>query len=37
MPKAVGSDSFWTGMVDWLNGASSQEALDAIEESWPTS
>ena len=37
MPKAVGSDSFWTGMVDWLSGASSQETLDAIEESWPTS
>lgn len=37
MPKAVGSDSFWTGMVDWINGASSQETLDAIEESWPTS
>ncbi len=37
MPKEVGSDSFWTGMVDWLSGASSQETLDAIEESWPTS
>ncbi len=37
MPKEVGSDSFWTGMVDWISGASSQEVLDAIEESWPTS
>ncbi len=37
MPKEVGSDSFWTGMVDWLGGQSSQETLDAIEESWPTS
>ncbi len=37
MPKSVGSGSFWTGMVDWLDGASSEEALGAIEDSWPTS
>jgi alpha-glucoside transport system substrate-binding protein len=37
MPPAVGSGTFWTGMVDWVNGASSEEALTAIEESWPTS
>ena len=37
MPKSVGSGTFWTGMVDWLEGASSQEALTEIEESWPTS
>ena len=37
MPKAVGSGSFWTGMVDWIGGQSSQETLDAIEASWPSS
>ncbi len=37
MPKAVGSGSFWTGMVDWVGGKSSKDTLDAIEASWPTS
>ncbi|MBD8870383.1 ABC transporter substrate-binding protein [Nocardioides donggukensis] len=37
MPKAVGSDSFWVGMVDWMGGQSSQETLDQIEETWPAS
>ena len=37
MPAAVGTGSFWTGMVDWLTGASTEEVADAIEESWPAS
>jgi alpha-glucoside transport system substrate-binding protein len=37
MPGAVGSGTFWTGMVDWLTGASTEEVADAIEESWPAS
>ncbi len=37
MPKQVGSGTFWTGMVDWLEGDSSEDALKAIEDSWPTS
>ena len=37
MPGAVGTGSFWTGMVDWLTGASTQEVADAIEDSWPAS
>jgi alpha-glucoside transport system substrate-binding protein len=37
MPKEVGSGTFWTGMVDWMQGASSQEAASAIESSWPQS
>lgn len=37
MPKAVGSGSFWTGMVQWISGKSSQEVCDDIENSWPTS
>jgi len=36
MPPAVGQGTFWTGMVDWTKGASSQEVADAIEESWPS-
>jgi alpha-glucoside transport system substrate-binding protein len=38
MPKEVGSGTFWTGMVNWLDGSkSSQEATTAIENSWPKS
>lgn len=36
MPKEVGSDSFWKGMVDFQNGASAEDVTTAIEESWPT-
>lgn len=38
MPKEVGSDSFWKGMVDFQSGdKTAQEAADAIEASWPQS
>ena len=38
MPKQVGSGTFWTGMVKWLDGSqSSKQATTTIEESWPTS
>ena len=35
MPKEVGSGTFWTGMVEWLQGESSADTTKAIEESWP--
>ncbi len=35
MPPAVGQGSFWTGMVDYTRGTSSQAVADAIENSWP--
>lgn len=36
MPKEVGSGSFWTGMIDWVNGSKdSKQVADAIETSWP--
>jgi alpha-glucoside transport system substrate-binding protein len=35
MPKEVGSGSFWTGMVDWIQGASSESTTSDIEKSWP--
>lgn len=35
MPGAVGSDSFWKGIVAWIGGQSTQETVDAIEASWP--
>jgi len=35
MPAAVGSSSFFTGMVDWVGGGSTQATVDAIESSWP--
>ncbi|MET4639747.1 ABC transporter substrate-binding protein [Mycetocola sp. 2940] len=37
MPAAVGSDSFWKGIVAWVSGDSTQETVDAIESSWPAS
>lgn len=37
MPADVGSGSFWTEMVKWENGQSTQDTLDAIEASWPDS
>lgn len=35
MPAEVGVGSFWTGIVDWVGGKSTDEVLAAIEESWP--
>lgn len=35
MPGAVGSDSFWKGMVAWIGGQDTQTTVDAIEASWP--
>jgi alpha-glucoside transport system substrate-binding protein len=39
MPAAVGSGSFWTGMVEYMEAGpdSLQGVLDEIEASWPTS
>jgi alpha-glucoside transport system substrate-binding protein len=38
MPAAVGSGSFWTGMVNYMKGGpdSLKGVLDTIEKSWPT-
>jgi len=35
MPPEVGQGSFWTGMVDWTRGTSTQDVVDAVETSWP--
>ncbi|WP_448808668.1 ABC transporter substrate-binding protein [Agromyces bauzanensis] len=37
MPGAVGADSFWKGIVAWVSGEGTQQVLDQIESSWPTS
>lgn len=37
MPAAVGSGSFWTGIVNWINGDSLDSVLSAIDSSWPAS
>jgi alpha-glucoside transport system substrate-binding protein len=31
MPKAVGSDSFFKGMVDWIDGSSTDQVLEEIQ------
>jgi alpha-glucoside transport system substrate-binding protein len=37
MPAAVGSGSFWTGMIDYMKGGPSSldKVLSDIESSWP--
>lgn len=37
MPGAVGSDSFWKGVVAWIGGQDTQTTVDNIQNSWPTS
>jgi alpha-glucoside transport system substrate-binding protein len=34
MPGAVGAGSFWTGMVDYVGGASAEDVANAIQTSW---
>ncbi|MDJ0376803.1 ABC transporter substrate-binding protein [Cryobacterium sp. PH31-L1] len=36
MPGAVGSGTFWKGMVAWINGTSTDEVLTSIEAGWPS-
>jgi alpha-glucoside transport system substrate-binding protein len=35
MPAAVGTGTFWKGMIDWLNGKDTTTVLSEIESSWP--
>lgn len=36
MPAAVGAASFWTGMVDWVNGTKTTEQVTSeIDATWP--
>ena len=37
MPGEVGANSFWKEMTAWITGESTQDALDNIEKSWPSS
>ncbi|RUT31230.1 carbohydrate ABC transporter substrate-binding protein [Arsenicitalea aurantiaca] len=34
MPGAVGAGSFWTGMVDYVGGASAEDVANTIQQSW---
>jgi alpha-glucoside transport system substrate-binding protein len=36
MPGAVGTGTFWSGMVDWINGSSTDEVVKSIESGWPS-
>jgi alpha-glucoside transport system substrate-binding protein len=36
MPSVVGSGSFWTGMVNWINGAKTPAVLSSIDAAWPS-
>ena len=37
MPSAVGTGTFWSGMVDFVNGKSTDDVTAAIDASWPKS
>lgn len=37
MPGAVGSGTFWKGIVSWINGTPIDEVLTRIEAGWPSS
>ncbi|MHA7240988.1 ABC transporter substrate-binding protein [Arthrobacter sp. TMS1-12-1] len=37
MPGAVGANSFWSGIVNWMNGSSTEEVTQTVEDSWPAS
>jgi alpha-glucoside transport system substrate-binding protein len=37
MPPEVGQGTWWKGMVDWANGTPTQQVLDTVEASWPSS
>jgi len=37
MPAAVGAGSFWSGMVDYVNGGDLDSILSGIQSSWPSS
>lgn len=37
MPSAVGAGTFWKGMIDWVNGTSTDTVLEQIEAGWPSS
>lgn len=37
MPAAVGTGTFFKEMVNWINGQSTQDTLNNIEQSWPAS
>ena len=34
MPGAIGAGTFWTAMVDYVNGASVEEVTEAVQQSW---
>lgn len=34
MPGAIGAGTFWTGMVDYVGGASAEDVTGAIQDSW---
>jgi alpha-glucoside transport system substrate-binding protein len=34
MPGAIGAGAFWTGMVDYVNGASVDEVTEAVQAEW---
>ena len=34
MPGAIGAGAFWTGMVDYVGGASAEDVTGAIQDSW---
>jgi alpha-glucoside transport system substrate-binding protein len=36
MPGEIGAGAFWTGMVDYVTGASAEDVAAGIQERWET-
>jgi alpha-glucoside transport system substrate-binding protein len=36
MPGAVGTGTFWTGIVDYVSGTDLETVLQSIDDSWPS-
>lgn len=35
MPSSVGTNVFWSGMVDWVTGTDTATVLESVESAWP--
>lgn len=35
MPSSVGTNVFWTGIIDWITGSSTADVLETVESAWP--
>ena len=34
MPSSIGTDVFWTAMIDWVTGSDTEDVLETVESAW---